>query len=223
MLYQRSEGQAIGRKWGLFLGLQVILICVSLLNGSGVLSLADETALLRLSANKSGVPCFEKAPCLFNFPSDVAIECGYLVVRENRQLLDGPTIRLAVAIIRSRGDHPAPNPVVFLTGGPGQSAFESASLWFHTPFLDQRDFILFEQRGTRYSEPWLDCPEIDAALLDSFATASSLEEEVASEASAAKACRDRLQSQGIHAKSYADVRVAFRCLCVRCGLSGGLS
>jgi pimeloyl-ACP methyl ester carboxylesterase len=202
VLYRRIERQASGRKWGLLLGFQVILACLSLLSGSGALSLADETASPRLSANKSEVPRFEKASCPFSFPSDVAVECGYLVVRENRQRQDSPTIRLAVAIISSRSDHPAPDPAVFLTGGPGQSAFESASLWFHTPFLDRRDFILFEQRGTRYSEPWLDCPEVDAALLDSFATASSLEEEVAGEANAAKACRDRLQRQGIDLSAY---------------------
>jgi pimeloyl-ACP methyl ester carboxylesterase len=202
VLYQQGESQAIGRKWDIVFVFQVVLICLPLLSGRWAFSLVGETASPLLSANRSEAPRFEKASCPFSFPSDVEIACGYLVVRENRQLLDGPTIRLAVAIIGSRSGHPAPDPVVFLTGGPGQSAFESASLWFHTPFLDRRDFILFEQRGTRYSEPWLDCPEINAALLDSFATASSLEEEVAGEANAAKACRDRLQRQGIDLSAY---------------------
>jgi pimeloyl-ACP methyl ester carboxylesterase len=184
-------------------GFRAALSVLLLWSGSLDVALASETgAPSRLSSNELDVPRFEAGPCPFSHPSEVMIECGYLVVRENRYLQHSPTIRLAVAIIRSHSNDPAPDPVVFLTGGPGQSAFELASLWFHSPFLGQRDFILFEQRGTRYSEPWLNCPEIDAALLNSFTTASSPAEEVAREASAARACRDRLQSQRIDLSAY---------------------
>ena len=30
------------------------------------------------------------------------------------------------------------------------------------PFLDERDFILLEQRGTRFAQPALECPAINA-------------------------------------------------------------
>ena len=34
-------------------------------------------------------------------------------------------------------------------------------------YLDDRDFILFEQRGTQYAKPSLDCPEWSQAIYES--------------------------------------------------------
>ncbi|MCG8353523.1 MAG: alpha/beta hydrolase [Chloroflexales bacterium] len=94
------------------------------------------------------------------------IECGYLTVAESRRPFNGKTIALAVAIIRS--PNPAPDPVVFLTGGPGEAALSLAPLIAQSvaPVIAQRDLILVDQRGTGFSQPSLDCitfPNMTAA------------------------------------------------------------
>src|SRR5690606_29422339 len=54
------------------------------------------------------------------------VECGDLIVPENRANPDGRTIRLHVAIFRARTDNPAPDPVIHLGGGPGAALLDDA-------------------------------------------------------------------------------------------------
>ncbi len=104
-------------------------------------------------------PRFESAPCPMDTPEDVTVDCGYLVVPEDRRVADGPTMRLAVAIMRSSA--PQPDPILYLEGGPGGSALLSVNMWANIGFVQQRDVILFDQRGTGFSEPSLNCPEVE--------------------------------------------------------------
>lgn len=109
----------------------------------------------------------EQGACPFDLPTGLVegktIECGYLVVPEDRSNANSPTIRLAVAILhpstRSRSD-----PIIYLEGGPGGSALEFLYLTFSEQFQPLlaagRDIILFDQRGVGRSEPALDCPEL---------------------------------------------------------------
>lgn len=48
--------------------------------------------------------------------------CAALVVPENRSKPGGRTLRLAVAIIPSETQPAAADPIVFITGGPGEDA-----------------------------------------------------------------------------------------------------
>lgn len=68
---------------------------------------------------------FEPAECKFEIPPGQTVECGYLTVPEDRSQPEGPTIRLHVAIFRTDSDNPAPDPVVYLAGGPGEQALEA--------------------------------------------------------------------------------------------------
>lgn len=148
-------------------------------------------------------PLFEPALCAFPVPSGYNPECGYLIVPENRARADSPLIRLHVAIFRSGTE--AADPVVHLAGGPGSSSLEVASYLFNRglgSILNQRDFILFDQRGTGYSQPRLDCPE------RSSVTGTLLERGLASPGNdqiildAFRRCRDRLLGQGIDLTAY---------------------
>jgi len=150
-------------------------------------------------------PVFKGAPCTFPLPSGYSPECGYLVVPESWSHPDGRLIQLHVAIFRSKAAAPAPDPVVHLAGGPGSSSLDTARYLFGqglSAILERRDFILFDQRGTGYSQPRLDCPERNALtpqLLD-----GSLSDDGASRAivEAFRRCRDRLVSEGIDLASY---------------------
>src|SRR4051812_39931523 len=74
--------------------------------------------------------------------------CGYLTVPENRLRPTGRTISLAVAIVPSVSPTPAPDPVVYLAGGPGTSAINGvAAQAVDAGFNRDRDLILVDQRG----------------------------------------------------------------------------
>jgi pimeloyl-ACP methyl ester carboxylesterase len=120
---------------------------------------------------------FEVATCPFDLPAGQVegetVECGYLLVPEDRAAPDSPTIRLAVATFYHPDGDPEPDPVLYLEGGPGGSALEFLSLTFtelsKPAFAANRDFVVFDQRGVGLSEPALDCPkllELGRDLLD---------------------------------------------------------
>jgi len=108
----------------------------------------------------NALPRFERAACPVEVAPDERIDCGALFVPENRDKTGSRAIRLPVMIFRSRSASPAPDPLVFITGGPGNSSVAGRRSGKEIPFLDDRDFIVLEQRGTRYAQPSLECPEI---------------------------------------------------------------
>ena len=72
-------------------------------------------------------PAFTPAKCQFNVLSGRDVECGYLVVPEKHAQPDnGRALRLHVAIFKSDSPDPAPDPVVYLAGGPGAHALEAS-------------------------------------------------------------------------------------------------
>ena len=129
---------------------------------------------------------FDEGACPFDTPSGVNITCGMLTVPENRQTDSGTTIQLAVAILGARAGNPLPDPIFYLEGGPGGSALAGIDSWYNSPYLEQRDIVLFDQRGTGFSQPSLNCPEMDTDGSEAAVTA----------------CRDRLLSEGVDLTAY---------------------
>lgn len=82
------------------------------------------------------------------------VECGLIRVPENREVAGSRTIELNFIRLRARGEdqdgNPVeirPDPVVYLTGGPGVHA-EAYVRWFmDNRLLHARDLIILEQRG----------------------------------------------------------------------------
>jgi len=91
-------------------------------------------------------------------------DCATITVPEDRGAPDGPgrrMIALHVAVVRAAGRDRAPDPVMFLAGGPGEAATEAYPI-LSGSFLavnSARDVVLVDQRGTGGSHP-LDCPEL---------------------------------------------------------------
>ncbi|WP_432993518.1 alpha/beta fold hydrolase [Dactylosporangium sp. CA-233914] len=104
----------------------------------------------------------------------------------------GHGVGVRYAVHRSDSPGRRPDPIVFTSGGPGSPSL--GLLWYLTsaPFGKDRDVVVVEQRGSRYSEPRLSCPELDRALLDRLAGAGE-----ATLVAAGRACRDRLARAGI--------------------------
>jgi pimeloyl-ACP methyl ester carboxylesterase len=143
---------------------------------------------------------FTKANC--PFPTSPQVECGYLTVPENRANPQSRPINLAVALLKSSNPNPPPDPLIYLSGGPGQSAFGAIDYFLSLPLLQQYNMVILEQRGTQYSQPWLFCPEIVEAGLNNFKQNLDFDAKLKIEQEAAKACRDRFRNQGVDLTGY---------------------
>src|SRR6185369_10802062 len=69
------------------------------------------------------VATFESTACEMPLPAgqDPAnVACGWLTVPENRHHPEGRTIKLAVVTLRATGATAETDPLVMLSGGPGQ-------------------------------------------------------------------------------------------------------
>ncbi|SDH44442.1 alpha/beta fold hydrolase [Nonomuraea jiangxiensis] len=125
--------------------------------------------------------------------------CGLLVVPERRDA-PGKTIRVGYAVRASMAKNRRPDPVVYMSGGPGSASMQLTG--FLSQLFPDRDVVTIEQRGSRYSEPSLGCPETAQALL------GQLREPVADVAAAAVRCRDRLRAQGVDLRGYQTKEIA---------------
>jgi pimeloyl-ACP methyl ester carboxylesterase len=85
-------------------------------------------------------------------------------VPENRADPHSRTIKLKLAVLRPRAQVSSPDMLVFLAGGPGQAATDSAGAVAAVlkPLLAHRHVLLLDQRGTGGSNA-LDCKSSDEA------------------------------------------------------------
>ncbi|MEM8527788.1 MAG: alpha/beta fold hydrolase [Bacteroidota bacterium] len=133
---------------------------------------------------------------------DQSYTFGYLKVLENRKNPNSKTIDLPVYIFKSRNKNPQKDPIVYTVGGPGSTTMPSAQYMKYYQYLDDRDFILIEQRGNYYAKPHLDCPEWSKAIYQSNLPDFDAIKEDALFAEAAKSCRTRLLKKGIDLNGY---------------------
>ena len=76
---------------------------------------------------------FHEYDCPFEVLQGEEITCGYLTVPQDREIDDGITIDLAVAIIKASGSRPRQDPILYLEGGPGGSALSDPDYWLDSP------------------------------------------------------------------------------------------
>ncbi|HEY8171772.1 MAG TPA: alpha/beta fold hydrolase [Dehalococcoidia bacterium] len=122
---------------------------------------------------KSPAPAFETQPCTIELPEGQPaerVECGFVDVPEDHFRSSSRTIRLAVAVIHSTAVTPRPDPILYLSGGPGGPSLEGEMLGFGSSgmsdlFLQDRDVVFYDQRGTGLSQG-LYCPELEDITID---------------------------------------------------------
>jgi pimeloyl-ACP methyl ester carboxylesterase len=175
----------------------------------GILALGAVFGPAADAAATAGKPGLEAAECWFKIPKLQKARCGYLTVPENHAKPSGRMVRLPVVIIEATSGKSKADPVVFLTGGPGQAiGVDKAGIeqWWaiaeYWPWTRSRDLILFEQRGNGMSEPGLNCTEADergSEFLQSLNDRDRIRK-IYSEAIAA--CRARLVAEGIDPDLY---------------------
>ena len=144
----------------------------------------------------------------FHIKEDQAYTFGYLTVLEHRERPEGSTIRLPVYIFKSRSSTPAKDPVILLVGGPGVSNMPNAPYMEYYSYLDDRDLILFEQRGTQFAEPHLSCPEWNEARDASLTQHLLPSEKDSLYVSAANTCYTRWKGHGVDLNAYRTTTIA---------------
>lgn len=191
---------------------------VRLIRGLLFVVLLGIVSISILSISAQDNPAFEPSRCRFTLPTGFDVTCGYITVPESRNPAmadDDNEIRIAVALIHSLSDTPLPDPVIYLEGGPGGhtlTRINNLYLEGFAPLLENRDLILFDQRGIGFSVPNLDCPalqSLDYYILDKD---FNYEDVLNLRNNAFFTCRDELISGGANLNAYttlenaADVR-----------------
>ena len=154
-------------------------------------------------------PKFENATCQFTAPT-ADVNCGYLIVPEDRTGDPSHTIKLAVAVYHSSSQNPV-EPVVFLQGGPGGEAVKLSAEAYSIlvkPFLSKRDFIAFDQRGTGLSEPALNCDGLTKLYSQDVHGLIPASTRNLVYANAFSSCNGLMQAQGINLKAYTTMESA---------------
>ncbi|MCQ0112531.1 alpha/beta hydrolase [Zhouia amylolytica] len=172
------------KSWNILLFLLISVVCT----GQGIQDFKPKFKTSKKTTHK--------------IPKGQAHTFGYLEVLENRNNPSSKTIQIPIYIFKSRSDHPQPDPIIYTVGGPGSTTMPSAQYMKYYKYLDDRDFILVEQRGNYYASPSLNCPEWSQALktinlpdFDASKSDSLLTK-------AAKSCRDRLTKKGVDLNGY---------------------
>lgn len=132
------------------------------------------------------------------------VTCGQLTVPEEHAKPEGSTIKLDVVIIHSSAASPAKEPLVMLQGGPGGSTIDVYGMILsgENPVKANRDIVLFDQRGTMYASPFLNCPEVLALTESTLDQVLSPEEELKQSIEAEMACHARLEEEGVNLAAY---------------------
>lgn len=178
------------------------LLCLAVLAGGAC---STQTAFVNPQPTAGSTPRFENAACPKTPEPIEALKtarCGFLIVPENRSARNGKTIRIAVAIVRSRSKRAKPDPILFLAGGPGEAAI------LDTPFLvaaginRNRDVIVIDQRGTLYDDPDLNCPELDRYYAHQISLVYDAPSTGQVQAKAAAACHRRLIARGVDLSAF---------------------
>ena len=158
-------------------------------------------------------PEFIVSICPHDPPEDTQMTCGTVLVPKNRTDMKNSSdkVSLAVVIFHSTNPEPKSDPILFLDGGPGGLTIDTLPLIFEDqikPWLSDRAFIAFDQRGVGLSQPTLECSEVvdlNEAFINPKENYERYQERYLEEL---KKCRERLISEGIDLSGYSSAESA---------------
>lgn len=151
------------------------------------------------NAERTRVPRIESSDCIYKSDSAHNTRCGYLVVPENRSLPQGRVIKLPFIYVESNNPAKRRDPVLFTGGGPGLSSLHPVTSIARRSLLDDRDYIAFEQRGTHYALPNLECDGPGQAIQQAYLNHRSVDDAVLK---TIRQCHKKLLQQGIDLSAY---------------------
>lgn len=153
---------------------------------------------------------FNESSCPFNLPDGLVLgenfKYGYVTVPELHENPNGKTLQLAVAIFPSTSAEHLPDPIVMNTSGPGKSNMDNfvpqISSMLGEYLLPERDIVIVELRGLRYSKPYLKCDELSEARKQILDQNLSYEEIMAVQLEALTATKERFEKEGVNLSAF---------------------
>ncbi|MFH1717771.1 MAG: alpha/beta hydrolase [Planctomycetota bacterium] len=169
---------------------------------------------------------FEEAPCPFPLPEGLVLgenfKFGYVTVPEFHEKSNGRTLQLAVAIFPSYNEQHAADPIVMNTSGPGKSNMDNfvpdIAAMLGQVILPDRDIVIIELRGLRYSKPFLMCKEVFEARKSMMEKNLNPEETRVIIQKALKASQYRFLREGIDLSAFNNVETAADIALIMTGL-----
>ncbi len=133
--------------------------------------------------------------------NDGQITSGLLSVPENHDDPDGTKIQIAYAVVKGKDPATAGPPMIFFSVGPGGTTLNQGLVGFikQHPFLEDRDIILFDQRGIGYSSP---LPDMSFDSFRILAADASPEEEQQLTREMIESYREQCRARGVQPEFY---------------------
>jgi pimeloyl-ACP methyl ester carboxylesterase len=111
-------------------------------------------------------------------------------------------LALPVVVLPAKAPERQHDPIVIPAGGPGDPGLDNVQYWRESALGEERDIVLYDQRGAGLAEPSLECPERDDAFVANLQRAEPFGVERDAIVEASEACRARLEAAGVDVDDY---------------------
>ncbi|MFC2087794.1 alpha/beta fold hydrolase [Bacteroidota bacterium] len=111
-------------------------------------------------------------------PERKDVQAGAILVPENHDDPDGKKIQITYIVLKAKDANSTAFPLIFFSGGPGENTISQGMVNFalDDPTRDERDIILFDQRGIGYSSA---LPDMSLSSFDIMTRNTTEKEELA--------------------------------------------
>ena len=133
--------------------------------------------------------------------NSTGVEFGFITVPEDYQKPDGRLIKVAFSIIKARVENPKRDGLLYFQGGWGSPMIRSVKGFMNRFPIRDRDIILFDFRGTGFSEPAL-CTDLGLKVYEDIISDYSYSEFNEHQKNQINQCFDDLEAQQIDFLQY---------------------
>jgi pimeloyl-ACP methyl ester carboxylesterase len=163
-------------------------------------------ASLPSAAQAQGNTFFEPTECFEEVKGIEGAACGYVSVPKFHAKPERERIKLAVVKLPALNSAANNPPLIMAQGGPGGAGIKTFAQFVAAPPISllrqDRDIVLFDQRGTYYSQPRLDCPAYFDLSLNLLEREVSFEERTKLALEALNTCKADYEAQGIDLSAF---------------------
>ena len=190
--------------------------CGTIILMSFILLLSSINTIIGQTERNTEIGKFKEASCPFPLPEGLVLgenfRFGYINVPEFHEKPNGKTLQLAVAIFPSSNKEHASDPLVMNTAGPGKSNMDNyvpqISGMLGAYILPDRDIVIIELRGLRYSKPFLRCDEVFEAKKSMMDKNLTTDETLVKLQEAMNASKERFEKDGVNFSAFNNIEIA---------------
>jgi pimeloyl-ACP methyl ester carboxylesterase len=126
---------------------------------------------------------------------------GYITVPEDYDKPEGKTLQIAFSVLKTPNPNFKGDPIIVFAGGWGLPLVHKTSNYVRFPFLKERDVILFDYRGSGFSNK-LPCDNMGEQSWEEIITDMPYSQFINNLTKRFENCMDQLVSQGIDINQY---------------------